>query len=79
MATTSYYAFRHDDDTLTGLVRRSGSPTAFHTLERVSPPPSEWVDDPELIRHFADPGDSKLEEIDVAQAKTLADRYGVEL
>lgn len=46
---------------------------------RASDPTHEWVEDGDLIRHFADPGDSKLEAIDEEEAKTLAERYGVEL
>jgi hypothetical protein len=77
VVATTYFTFQTSTGP-SGLVRRRVAAEA-DTLERVSPAPHEWVEDSELIRHFADPGDSTLEKISGDQAKVLADRYGVTL
>lgn len=74
---TSYYTFELDDGARTGLVRELLD-DAGYTLERVDRA-GDWVDDPELMRYFVDPGDSNLVAISRNQARKLAKRYGVEL
>jgi predicted YcjX-like family ATPase len=76
MATT-YFTFELDDGSRTGLVRHTRDDEGL-TLERVDRA-GDWIDDPNLIRHFADPGDSDLVAISKREAGELAKRDGVEL
>ena len=73
---TNYFAFELGD-TLSGLIREHRAPDNY-TLERVDRA-GDWVDDPALIRHFVDPGDSELVPITTGEAQQLASAYGVEL
>jgi hypothetical protein len=62
---------------LSGLVREIQEADGF-TLERVDRA-GVWVDDPNLIRHWVDPGDSQLVAIDKREAAEIASAYAVEL
>ena len=74
---TDYFAFELDDGTQSGLVRQVREDETL-TLERVNRA-GVWVDDPALIRHFTDPGDSELIAITTGEARALASAYGVTL
>jgi hypothetical protein len=77
VVATTYYTFQTDRGP-SGLVRRLESPTT-DTLERVTRE-GVWVDDPNLGRHFVNPGaDTTITKVGREQAQTLAERYGVEL
>lgn len=73
--SVTYYTFdvngRH-----TGLVRRSENHIA-QTLTLEHADNGQWVDEPNLIRHFHEPDD--LVQIDRAEADRLAAEYGVSL
>lgn len=75
--TVAYFTFALDDGTHTGLVRSTEEGEGY-TLERVDRA-GGWVDDPELMRHFVDPGDSQLVKVDETEARQLASAHGAEL
>lgn len=75
--STRFYSFRLDGGARSGLVRQVEDDEGV-TLERVDRL-GAWVDDPALIRHFVDPGDSKLVAITTHEARRRASAYSVEL
>jgi len=72
-----YFRFRLDGQ-LVGLLRRDDDAKGIpDSLARVGD--REWVEDADLYRHWVDPGDVELVEVDAAEARRAADGYGVKL